>query len=70
MIEAENEKMLGIPDVAKMLGVSEPTVRRLIHDRQLTATRVGVQWRIMPKAVEWFKANNTMQAITEVELHV
>jgi len=39
-------KLLTVPEVATELRVSHWTVRNLIKDKKLPATKVGNQWRI------------------------
>lgn len=41
----ELEPMLTIPEVSAFLAVSERTVRRLVHARQIPCVRVGCQIR-------------------------
>lgn len=44
--------MYTIEEIAKMLRVSVPTVRRLIEDGELRANKVRGQWRISKEAYE------------------
>lgn len=48
--------MITVPELAKRLRVSGPTVRKLITDGKLRALRVGRQWRIPATEVERFLA--------------
>jgi excisionase family DNA binding protein len=43
-----------IEEVAKILKVSQMTVRRLINERELEAFKVGNQWRIRKEALYRF----------------
>lgn len=43
------EPLLRIPDVARLCGVSDKTVRRWIDKGRLVARRLGSQWRIHPR---------------------
>lgn len=45
------ERLLSVRQVAAIFGVSEKTVRRMIGDGRLAATRVGRQLRIAPAAL-------------------
>lgn len=67
MTQTETEKNLGVGEVADILGVSQPTVRRLIEDRELTAMRVGRHWKISESALARFRETNTTQAIAEAQ---
>lgn len=42
------QPLLTIPDVARLSGFSEKTVRRWIADGRLIARKLGSQWRIHP----------------------
>ena len=46
--------LLTINEVAKTCQVSTKTVRRWIEGRELTAAKLGFQWRIRPKDLEHF----------------
>jgi len=55
-MENTNEKMgklLTIDEAAELLNVSDMTVRRLIKDKQLLAAKIGRQWRIKEKEIEF-----------------
>lgn len=67
MTQTETEKNLGVGEVADALGVSRPTVRRLIEDRRLTALRVGRHWKISDRELERFRADNTTQALASAD---
>ncbi|MDQ3402671.1 MAG: helix-turn-helix domain-containing protein [Actinomycetota bacterium] len=43
---------MSIDEVAEYFGVSARTVRRMISRRELSANRIGRQWRIPIKDVE------------------
>jgi excisionase family DNA binding protein len=47
------EEFLTVPDVAKMLAVSEETVRRWLRDGRLDGVMIGRRagWRIRPESV-------------------
>ena len=44
-IAGELKPMLTIPEVSAFLAVSERTVRRLVHARQIPCVRIGCQIR-------------------------
>ena len=48
------EQLLTIDDVAALCRVSSKTVRRWIKTRELTAAKLGSQWRIRPRDVDLF----------------
>ena len=48
------EQLLTIDDVAALCRVSTKTVRRWIKTRELTAAKLGAQWRIRPRNVDLF----------------
>ena len=43
------EPLLTIPDLARLCGVSDKTVRRWIGDGRLVARKFGGQWRVHPQ---------------------
>ena len=47
-------ELLTIEDVAALCRVSSKTVRRWIKTRELTAAKLGAQWRIRPRDVDLF----------------
>ena len=47
-------ELLTIEDVAALCRVSSKTVRRWIKTRELTAAKLGSQWRIRPRDVDLF----------------
>ena len=51
--------ILTVPQVAKYLQISDKTVRRLIKDKQLTASKVGGSWRIKENDVEKYFNEHT-----------
>lgn len=53
--------LLTIPDTAKVLGVSADTVEALIHQGRLPAFRVGRQWRIDPRRLDEWMAQQTSE---------
>jgi excisionase family DNA binding protein len=48
------EQLLTINDVAALCRVSTKTVRRWIKTRELTAAKLGAQWRIRPRDLDLF----------------
>lgn len=51
-----------ITDLALHLGVHRNTVARMIRDREITATKIGRDWRITPEAVAEYKESRTVKA--------
>ena len=47
-------QLLTIDDVAALCQVSSKTVRRWIKTRELTAAKLGSQWRIRPRDLDLF----------------
>jgi excisionase family DNA binding protein len=43
------EPLLTIPDIARLCGVSDKTVRRWIGDGRLVARKLSGQWRVHPQ---------------------
>ena len=58
MQKTSPEPLLTIADTAKLLRVSEKTIRRWIKARELTAAQLGNQWRIRPKDLNHFIQDN------------
>ena len=57
-----------VEDVAKMLGVSERTVRRWIEDKKLKAMRLGRGWRIEhDDLMEFMKTRTNIQETENTE---
>ncbi len=54
----EQEVMLSVQEVAKMLNVSKQSIYRLIEDKRLPAYRIGNILRIKKSDVEKFLAEN------------
>lgn len=48
------ESLLTVAEVAAMMRVSNMTVYRLIHSRQLPALRVGKNYRIRPSDIDQY----------------
>lgn len=48
-----------VEEVAQILRVSEPTVRKLIESGELQATRVGRQYRISQEALDDYIARHS-----------
>jgi excisionase family DNA binding protein len=53
-----DNRAVDIPEAAHFLKVSTWTVRRLILDGRLPATKIGQVWRINPTAVRALLAGN------------
>ncbi len=47
-----SEKVYTIEEAARLLKVSQDTIRRMIRDKQLDASKVRGQWRIKASSVE------------------
>ena len=57
-----------VEDVAKMLGVSERTVRRWIEDKKLKAMKLGKGWRIEhDDLMEFIKTRTNIQETENTE---
>ena len=57
-----------VKDVAKMLGVSERTVRRWIEDKKLKAMKLGRGWRIEhDDLMEFMKTRTNIQETENTE---
>ena len=54
MQKTRPEQLLTIDDVAALCSVSSKTVRRWIKTRELTAAKLGSQWRIRPRDLDLF----------------
>lgn len=52
--------VLRIPEVAEILRCTDPTVRKLIREGKLQATRVGTRLRVEPAAVEDYLARERL----------
>lgn len=52
-----NSKVLSLEEVAKLLGVSERTIRREVKAGKLRAFRVGSQLRFRPESVDEYMKN-------------
>jgi excisionase family DNA binding protein len=52
--DAAPERLLTIPEAAELLRVSSKTIRRWIDGGDLTAAKLGVQWRIRPRDLDRF----------------
>jgi excisionase family DNA binding protein len=55
----EGSGLLRVPQVAKMLDVSEVTVWRLVGSKELESIKVGRSRRIDPEAVDAYKKRRT-----------
>jgi excisionase family DNA binding protein len=54
--------LLSLQTVAELLDINARTACRLIERRELTAVRVGAQWRVSEEALADFIARNTKPA--------
>lgn len=52
--DAAPERLLTIPEAAELLRVSIKTIRRWIDGGDLTAAKLGAQWRIRPRDLDRF----------------
>ncbi len=58
------ENLLTLEQVAQYLNVGKFTVYRLLAQKQLTAFKVGNQWRFKRKMIEaWLAKNSSIQRI-------
>ena len=48
------ERLLTIPEVASALRVSEKTIRRWIYAEILPAAKLGAQWRVRSRDLQYF----------------
>ncbi len=56
------ENLLTLEQVAQYLNVGKFTVYRLLAQKQLTAFKVGNQWRFKRKMIEaWLMKNSNLQ---------
>ncbi len=52
-----SNKILGVPDMAKELGISQTRVRQLINDEKIEGVeKVGREWAITREDFELFKS--------------
>ena len=51
-------RLFSIQDVARILGIREESVRRLVHEGRLRASRVGVLLRVPQSALERYLEEN------------
>lgn len=52
MLVNEQQPLLTIKQAAKLLNVSERTIRRMINDGRLDATEIRFSWRIRPEEID------------------
>lgn len=46
-----------LPDVARVLKVSEITIRRMLREKAIPAHKVGGQWRFLEEEIlEWLRS--------------
>jgi excisionase family DNA binding protein len=50
-------ELLSVPEVAKVLGVSEPDVLAVLEDRSLRGKKIGSTWRVTREALNEFLAH-------------
>ena len=51
---AKLEKALTVDDVATILGVGVPTVRKLLREKEIHGRKVGREWRVTNEAIAAF----------------
>ena len=56
--------LLGVPDVADLLGTSERFVRRLIAERRVPFHKVGKYVRFDPRDIETWLAKHRVESIS------
>lgn len=61
MTEAQNDRWIGIDEVAAYLGVNKDTIRNWIKkDIGLPANKIGKQWKFKKSEVdEWIKSGKS-----------
>jgi len=57
-----DQKLLSVADVAAYCGVDRTTVRRWIHNRELSVYRLGQQFRIRESDLKAFLKRKWIQA--------
>ena len=60
---SKSDALLGVGDLAKLLGTSERFVRRLIAERRLPFHKVGKYVRFDPRDVDRWLAENRVDAL-------
>jgi excisionase family DNA binding protein len=55
-----------VPEVARRLQVDPKTVRLWIRDKQITAIRVGREWRFRDEDIEAYLARHVSTATREI----
>jgi excisionase family DNA binding protein len=55
-----------VPEVASHLRVTQKTVRTWINERQLTAIRIGREWRIREEDLQEFIRQHLSTAVQEI----
>jgi excisionase family DNA binding protein len=53
------EAMLDLRQTMKILGVSRPTLLKLIYQKKVPAMKVGRSWRFQPRALREFLDRNS-----------
>ena len=57
LTERQLNAVLTLSDVARILKVSEITIRRMLRNRNIPAHKVGCQWRFLEEEIlEWLKS--------------
>jgi excisionase family DNA binding protein len=60
MTETTSERYYSISQTAKKLGVAYHTIRRLIFERKLKASKVSSQWRIKSEDLDAYLESRTL----------
>ena len=63
-----SEKFLNLEEVAKVLGVSERTVLRLLDKREIKGFKVGRAWRFAQADVDTYVEQQRKKAEEDVSL--
>ena len=57
-----SDELLTIAETAEYLKVSDKTIRRLIQDETLIASKIGRSWRVKKSDIEsYYKANTNVE---------
>ncbi len=51
-----------LPQAAKMLNISAPTLKRLIEDRKISYSRIGMRYRFKPEDISAYIQGCTFDA--------
>jgi excisionase family DNA binding protein len=53
------EKLLNVPEISKLIGVKESTIRKWVHERRIPFLKVGRCVRFRPSSIEaWLKRSS------------